>query len=837
MRFCFTSLSIVLMLFALTSHAADVEQLLSAMTLDEKLALLHGAHDPEPAVGLESAGYIPPVPRLGIPALRLADGPAGIRSLAPATALPAPVALAASFDRDLAYRYGETIGMEGLARNQDVLLSPMVNIVRVPQAGRNFETFGEDPLLAAEIVTREILGIQSKGMMATVKHFAVNNQETDRLHVNATVDERTLREIYLPAFEAAVKNGVASVMCAYNRVNGPFACESSALLLDILRREWGFQGFVMTDWWANHSLAALQNGLNLEMPGFTHAEYEVAVEFAEPLRAAVANGHISAAEVDAAVRPLLTMMNRFGLLDGTRQAVASRDTDNSAVALETAIKSAVLLQNNNAALPLQETDLGSLLLMGPTATWTLIGGGGSSRVLPSGRDSAVEALRAMSGHTDISWMPGFDADGVVIPVTALLMPDSATNGIQKMAPDGTTQLVETINHVGPEALRRAGMWFWHGELVAPESGTYELILQTDGPVARLFLDDKRVIANDGGVLSEASLVPTRDGLRNASVTLNLQAGQRYKIRVETWRGDNNPLQLRLGWVTPSQREDTIKAAVDAATQASGVVIFAHVEGTEGGDRHSLSLPGYQDRVIQEIAAAAQGKVIVVLNTGAPITMPWVNNVDAILQMWYPGQAGGAATAALLLGRENPSGKLPVTFPASDADLPTTDITRYPGIEHEQQYSEGLFVGYRWYDAENIAPLFPFGHGLSYTSFAYSNLQVKPEGDNVQVSFAVTNSGAHGGSEVPQVYLSHVGNTDVQTEKQKLVAFDKVSLAPGESREVTITLAARRFAWWNEAIHGWQTLPGTKLLTVGASSRDLRLSTNFTYTPATANLPP
>jgi beta-glucosidase len=837
MRIRFTFLSLVLLLICPLSRAADVEQLLSAMTLDEKLAMLHGTGDPEPAVGLSSAGYVPPLPRLGIPPLRLADGPAGIRTTAPATALPAPVALAASFDRELAYRYGETIGMEGLARNQDVLLSPMVNIVRVPQAGRNFETFGEDPLLASGIVTNEILGIQSKGMMATVKHFAVNNQETDRLHINASVDERTLREIYLPAFEAAVKNGVAGVMCAYNRVNGAYACENGSLLQDILRDEWGFDGFVMTDWWANHSLAALRNGLNLEMPGFTHSEYEVAIEFDKPLRAAVKEGSINEADVDAALRPMLVMMNRFGLLDGKRPPVVSRDADNSAVALETAIKGAVLLKNDNAALPLQDDDLDNVLVMGPTANWTLIGGGGSSRVLPFKRDSAVEALRAMSGQANISYTPGFDADGVVIPATALRMPDGTTHGIEKMAPDGSTETVDVINHIGPAALQHAGMWYWHGELIAPENGTYQLILQTDGPVARLFLDDDIVISNDGGVLSDASLVPTSDGLRNASVTLNLQAGQHYKMRVETWRGDTNPLQLRLGWVTPSQRESTIKATVDAAKTASSVVIFAHVEGTEGSDRNSLALPGYQDRVIEEVAKAAQGKTIVVLNTGAPITMPWVNEVDAILQMWYPGQAGGEATAALLLGRENPSGKLPVTFPVRETDVPTTDVTRYPGIDHEQNYAEGLFVGYRWYDAENIAPLFPFGHGLSYTSFSYSNLRVHPEGDNVRVSFTLTNSGARGGSEVPQVYLSHIGVTEVQTEKQKLVAFDKVSLSPGESRDISVTLAARRFAWWNEANHGWQTLPGEKHIAVGASSRDLRLGKNFTYTPDTATLLP
>ncbi len=458
-------------------------------------------------------------------------------------------------------------------------------------------------------------------------------------------------------------------------------------------------------------------------------------------------------------------------------------------------------------------------------------------MLPLKRDSAVDALRVISGHQDVSYIPGFDADGVVIPVSALRLPDGTTEGAEKMAPDGSKETVATINHIGPNALAKAGMWFWHGELVAPESGAYQLILQTDGPVARLFLDDKQVISNDGGVLSQASLVPTNDGLRNASITMNLQAGQHYKMRVETWRGDNNPLQIRLGWVTPSQREATIKSSVEQAAKASAVVLFAHVEGTEGGDRNSLALPGYQDRLIHEVAAAANGKVIVVLNTGAPITMPWVNDVDAILQMWYPGQAGGEATAALLLGRENPSGKLPITFPVNEADVPTTDVLRFPGIDHEQQYAEGLFVGYRWYDAQNIAPLFPFGHGLSYTTFEYSDLQVTPQGDNVQVSFSVTNSGSRGGSEVPQVYLSHTGTTDVETEKQKLVAFDKLSLAPGESRTVNITLPARRFAWWNETIHAWQTLPGAKQISVGASSRDLRLNTNFTYTPTTLSLLP
>ncbi|MES2604225.1 MAG: glycoside hydrolase family 3 N-terminal domain-containing protein, partial [Pseudomonadota bacterium] len=300
---------------ATPAATVDVDALLTQMTLDEKLGLLHGTLDPQPTVGLGSAGYLPGVPRLGIPPVRLADGPAGIRTIATATALPAPVMLAASFDRALAQRYGETIGMEGIARNQHVLLSPMVNLVRVPQAGRNFETFGEDPVLAGALVAAEITGIQNEGMMATVKHFAANNQEKDRLTINAEVDERTLRELYLPAFEEAVRAGVASVMCAYNQVNGAFGCENNYLLNEVLRNDWGFDGFVMTDWWARHSLGALDAGLNMEMPGFTHPEYPVDVSFDAPLRAAVQNGSIAEAKVDTAVRPLLVQMQRFGLLD------------------------------------------------------------------------------------------------------------------------------------------------------------------------------------------------------------------------------------------------------------------------------------------------------------------------------------------------------------------------------------------------------------------------------------------------------------------------------------------------------------------------------------------
>lgn len=803
----------------------DAETLLQQMTLDEKLALMHGMRDPEPAVGLGTAGYLPGVPRLGIPPLRLTDGPAGIRTLVrTATALPAPVMLAASFDPELARRYGETIGIEGVARNQQVLLSPMVNMVRVPHAGRNFETFGEDPLLASALVTAEIDGIQSKGMMATVKHFAANNQEKDRLTIDAEVDERTLRELYFPAFEAAVNAGVASVMCAYNQVNGAFGCENDYLINTVLRKDWGFKGFVMTDWWARHTLKALDNGLNLEMPGYTHPEYPVDVSFDAPLREAVQSGRIAESKVDDAVRPLLQQMQRFGMLQASpAKPINENVVDNHAAALATAIGGAVLLKNANATLPLSSEDLADTVMFGATALWTLHGGGGSSRVLPSAHDTTLDMLKQLSGQS-VAWHPGYDLDGIAIPTEALLLPDkSGKHGLRHTNFAGKLSNVAALDFASDNnKLSGTGMWYWDTELVAPETGRYDLMLQTDGPTASLYHGESRLIFNDGGQLSSATLIPTRSGLRNASTSVELQAGEHYPLRVVIWTGDNNPIRLRLAWLTPSQQQKNIDDAVQAAASARHAVIFAHVEGTEGGDRTTLTLPGYQDALIDAIEQKTNASVTVVLNTGAPVTMPWADNTEAILQMWYPGQAGGEATARLLLGLDNPSGKLPVTFPRNEADTPVHDAVRYPGLDGRQEYSEGLFMGYRWYDKQNITPRFAFGHGLSYTSFEYSDLALSRNGDDVNVSFTVRNSGERAGAEVAQVYLEQGNTGGIDVEVRKLVGFDKVMLQPGASARIALKVPARSFMYWNAGSDAWQPVPGSKAFSVGSSSRDLRL---------------
>ncbi|MDT8397772.1 MAG: glycoside hydrolase family 3 C-terminal domain-containing protein [Pseudomonadales bacterium] len=819
----------LLFLFTMNSRAADVDALLTRMTLEEKIGMLHGRADPDPALGLNGAGYVQGVPRLNIPPLRLADGPAGIRTRLPATALPAPIALAASFDADLAFRYGASIGREGLARHQNVLLSPMVNIVRVPQAGRNFETLGEDPHLAAVMVGAEIKGIQEQGLMATVKHFIANNQEDNRFAVDTTIDERTLREIYLPGFEAAVKAGVAAVMCAYNSINATFACENDALLNTVLRQEYGFKGFVMTDWWAVHSLNALTQGLNLEMPGYEIPAYSQPVYFQEPLLQAVRSGAIAESAVDQALRPILVQMERFGLLDAALPEPQMDEQAHAAVALESAIKGAVLLKNRDRALPLREEQLDKLLVLGPTASHTLVGGGGSSRVLPLRRDSSLDELRRLGGGEGLHYLPGVELDGQAIPArflswageSGLLRYQGRSPADSTTAPRRDAQLVFT----GEQALSGAEAWTWTGQLQVPASGSYELKIQTRGGSGRLYLDDEMLAFSDEGVLSQASLIPTRDGLRNDGASRELVAGRSYQLRVEA-RAQNPDakLEIRLSWLTPEQKKAGLEQVQAQAQTASAVVVFAYVEGTEGGDRRSLALPGYQDELIETVTASARGPVIVVLNVGAPVTMPWADAADAILQMWYPGQEGGKATAALLLGHENPSGKLPVTFPHSEQDLPTPATIQYPGVGNRQQYSEGLFVGYRWYDEMHIEPLFPFGHGLSYSRFEYSDLDVESSPDQgLRVSFTLRNDSERAGVETPQLYLTQTGSQTLVLVPQKLVGFVKVPLAAGETRRLTLEVAPRAFQWWNPAHSAWETVPGPGILTIGASSRELRLS--------------
>jgi beta-glucosidase len=800
---------------------ALLDRLVGQMTLDEKIAMLHGATDPQT---YGQAGYLPGVPRLGIPELRLTDGPAGVRTAQAATALPAPVALASTFSPELARHYGGVIATDGRARHQNVILAPMVNIVRVPEGGRDFETLGEDPFLASRIVAAEVAGIQAQGLVATVKHFAENNQETQRQSVSADVDERTLHEIELPGFEAAVGAGVGAVMAAYNKVNGTYASEHAQLETDILRTAWGFTGFVMSDWGGTHSgIPALTAGLDMEMPSGRNFG---------ALAEAVTSGQLQEAAVNQAVRRILVSVERAGLLPASPHPIVGPVDDTAA--LEVATAGAVLLKNDRHALPLGGDDLESLVVIGPTAKTLLIGGGGSSRVQPTHTESPLAALTRRAGPTaQTRYAVGYDVDGEPIPASALA-PDVAptAHGLRRTTAGLLeTRVDPTIDFTGAGAIPAGTSATWTGILTAPSSGDYEIRLQTAGGRGSVQFDASAAVTGapaggrgrrGGG--AGVGLLATALGLSNPSVSVPFTAGQSRSILVTGTAGAATPLQIRLAWIPPGWRDRKIVEAAEAARAAHTAVVFAYDESQEGRDRASLSLPGVQDALIEAVAAA-NPRTIVVLNNGAPVLMPWADHVAAILQMWYPGQDGAAATASLLLGEVSPGGKLPITFPRRAEDAPTADPARYPGVNGHGAYSEGILVGYRWYDAKGIAPLFPFGHGLSYTTFAYSNLSVHAGADGgLTVRVTVTNTGTRRGADVPQLYVGPPASAPVPMALRQLAGFQRVELDPGRSAQVTIPVGRRELSYWSTTEHGWVVVTGTRTIEVGASSRDLRLKT-------------
>ncbi|MFE0173672.1 beta-glucosidase [Streptomyces sp. NPDC059002] len=791
---------------AVPSHAAArarqgpgagrrVESLIGRLTLDEKISLLHGADDPK---RLGQAGYVPGVPRLGIPPLRLADGPAGVRVTAHATALPAPVLLAAAFDPELARRYGRVIGREGRALGQDVLLSPMVNLIRTPYAGRNYETFGEDPLLAADLVAEEIKGIQGEGLIATVKHFALNNQEKDRMSVDVRADERTLHETELRGFEAAVAAGAGSVMGAYNKVNGTFACENKALLGDILRERWGFDGWVMTDWFAQHStVAAMSAGLDMEMPND--------FSFGAALKRAVADGSVPEAQVDRSVRRILGVMDRFGLLDGSAPRRPDRDPKaGAAVALDVAKAGATLLRNAHGLLPLTGAAARDIAVIGPTGKHPFVSGGGSAHVVPDHAEAPLDAIKSRAGRgARVTYALGEDLYGKALPDAAL------TPGFD---PEG-------------QEVAAGKEWTYEGTLTVEESDEWTFVVHYSGERPAVELDGEELFPHlpgvgeffTGGLTSAAP-----DGLRVRRSTQPLpRGGHRLRIRA---KGGDKGQTFRLRRVTGATRAADVAEAVRAARGAHGVVLFAYEDATEGSDRTALALPGHQEALIRAVTAA-NPRTAVVLNTSSATAMPWLERTAAVLQMYYPGQEGAAATAAVLFGDCDPGGRLTQTFPVDDGHHPTAgDPRRYPGVDGVEEYTEGVLGGYRWYDAEGVRPLFPFGHGLSYTTFAYADLTVRGAGrDGVAAEFTVRNTGKRDGVTVAQVYVGPSPDLKQTQAERVLGGYRRIVLRAGERRRVTVRVTGRTLSAWDTTRHDWVLGTGRRTIQVGTSARDLPLS--------------
>jgi beta-glucosidase len=794
------------------------DELLAQMGLDDKIAMMHGVR--ESGYG----GVIPGNVRLGIPALKLEDGPAGVGdSMTGVTQLPAPIAAAATWDTSLIQAYGSVIGAEEWAKGANVDLGPTVNIIRDPRWGRAFESLGEDPYLAGKMAAAEITGIQQQGVLAQVKHFAVYNQETGRNTPvdNAMIDERTLHEIYLPQFQAAVDAGVASVMCAYSTINSTYACQHQRLLRHILGGQFGFKGFITSDWGATHSTAAAANaGLSMEMPRPAF--------FSSALKQAVKTHQVSLATIDASVRRTLFEMFSFGLFDrhqvGSKDALATSPA-HSAVARNVSAESTVLLKNRGNILPLRSTSLTSIAVIGQSGdAQPMSSGAGSASVVPSAMVTPFQAIRQRAGSTvRVRYAQGPAPDGALPAVPEqelrpLLGHGNGLRGTYWANPtlSGHSVLVRTDPNIdfhfygtspGPRVPARRWSARWKGHIAAPADGTYQFSITSDDG-GRLFIDGQLVIDNWYS-----------HGRSTAQGQTYLAAGE-HTIRVDYFQltGDSS---VSLGWLPPNQ-PSLLQRAANLAGNSSVAIVFARDFESEGFDRTSLMLPGIENALISAVVRA-NPRTIVVLNTGDPVLMPWISDVPGLVEAWYPGQQDGNAIASILFGDTNPSGKLPVTFPANASDLPASSLEQWTGLNGRVLYSEGLNVGYRWYDARKIAPLFPFGYGLSYTTFKYSGLTIRPSKalDGVaSVGLTVTNSGARAGSEVVQLY---VGDPATAGEPpQQLKGFQKVYLKAGQSRQVEFALGQQDFAHWDTGVHAWSVSPGQYQIGIGSSSRDVRV---------------
>jgi beta-glucosidase len=823
---CLLSLTVAIVPSAISAPDGveqRVESILSKMTLEQKIDLIGGEDD----------FYIRAYPALGWPRLRMADGPIGVRHGGPATTMAGGISLAATWDPVLSAREGAEIGKDARAKGVHFMLGPAVNIYRAPMNGRNFEYMGEDPYLAGKIAVGYIQGMQAQGVSATVKHFDVNNSEFDRHNTDAIVDERTLREIYLPAFEAAVKEGhVGSVMDSYNLINGSHATQNAHLNIDILKGEWGFTGILMSDWTSTYDTLGVANGgLDLEMPKGVYLNRETLL----PL---IKDGKVTVATIDDKVRRILRTAIQFGWLDREQQdlAISRYNREGDAVALDSAREGAVLLKNDNNLLPLKKDPSMSVLVVGPNAYPAVPVGGGSARSVPFEAVSLIQGVSDYVGNSgNVLYSPGLPTIEEMAETTTFstaakggkpgLNAEHFTSADLKGKP--FLSRTEANVNLGPHAKAnlpaQAESSRWTGYFIPTAAGKHDLFVSStgeDGGYYRLYVDDKVVL--DDWTTSKELL---------GIATLSFDATPHKIVLEHHGRSDWLGGHLHLG--IARQGSYVLPAAKAMAAKANVVIVavgFDPDSESEGADR-TFRLPPGQDELIQDMVAANKN-TIVVLNAGGNVDMnSWVDSVPALLHSWYPGQEGGKATAEILFGDTNPSGRLPATLERRWEDNPAHDSYYPPPGTNRVIYKEGLFVGYRGYEKNNTKPLFPFGYGLSYTTFKYGNLSIKPADASIKsselsaplyaVSFDVTNTGSREGADVAQLYVSDP-NSRVPRPAKELKGFSRINLKPGETKTATIVLDGRAFSYYDTAAKQWVAAPDEYQILVGRSSQDIQL---------------
>jgi beta-glucosidase len=801
------------------------------LTLEQKIELLGGVDNM----------FTHAAPAIDLPRLKMSDGPIGVRTWGPTTAYVGGAALAASWDPALARRIGEGLGRDARTRGVHFLLGPGVNIARSPLASRNFEYFSEDPFLAASMTVPYIEGVQSQGVIATVKHFALNNQEYNRYNVSVDVDERTMREIYLPAFEAAVTQAhVDSVMNSYNLVNGVHATQNEFLNLKVLKGDWGFQGILMSDWNATCDTVGSANyGLDLEMPGPRFMN-------AKTLMAAIKEGSVKESTLDDKVQRLLRTVLRYGFLDRPQfdPADSTYSVADRAVTLEAARESLTLLKNDDHLLPLDPAKVKTIAVIGPNAWPAVIGGGGSAETQAFEPVSILTGIANVAGpNVHVLYSRGLPTINDVFTGTAW------KDGVQAATyPSkdftGTPEVVSLPNIADwteklwhPEAMAQRSIRYTASYTPA-KSGKYLVLAYSQfwgGDVYKVTVDGKQVLA-----------YTDVDGQVPQSATLELNAGQTVQVVAEYLPGYPG---VRFG-LGIAYEQDLVAAEVKSFAAAADVVVvaagFTPETEREGSDR-TFELPWGQDALIEAVAAANPRTIVTLTGGGGMDTRRWLSKVPALLHAYYPGQEGGTAVGEVLFGKHNPEGKLPVSFDRSweenpsfayyypikgaETTLHVTEGDKPPvdSVVPHVKYGDKLMVGYRYWTSTGKHPLFPFGFGLSYSTFSFSKLEVSASaasGSTVPVSFNVTNTGSVAGAEVAQLYVSDP-SAKVNRPERELKGFEKVRLAPGETKHVTLKLDARAFSYWDEAAHKWTIDPGKFVIRVGNSSENTPLQADLT----------
>ncbi|MGH9687093.1 MAG: beta-glucosidase H [Candidatus Acidiferrales bacterium] len=821
----------------------QVDAILSRMTLEQKIDIIGGV----------DGFYIRAYPSLGLPAMRMADGPMGVRNGGPATAMPGGINLAATWDPALAQEMGQQIGRDARAKGVNFLLGPGVNLYRAPMDGRNFEFFGEDPYLASQIAVGYIEGVQSEGVSATIKHFVANNSEFSRHSLDEIIDERTLREIYLPVFEAAVKQAhVGAVMDSYNLVNGEHMTQNKFLDTEVLKNEWGFQGVLMSDWFATYDgVAAANAGLDLEMPSGAFMNRTT-------LLPAIRDGRVSVATINEKVRRILRLAITFHWLDRpqTDLSIPRYNLRGSAVALKASIEGMVLLKNEGKLLPLDPHKIKSIAVIGPDAYPAVPVGGGSAGVRPffavsflqgiakelgpavsTYYDRGIPQLNELAAGTEFSTSSSGGSPGLAAEYFSgdNLQGDPITRRVDTHINFGEVSGAD-LGYASPGYPAGAASARWTGYYSAPSTGSYDCFVESTGEAGGYY----RVYVDDKLVLDDWNQARALVGLK----TLALTSGPHKVVVEHHGRPGFLGMRFRFGIVPESAYVDP--QAEELAAQADAVVLtlgFDPQSESEGSDR-TFHLPPGQDQLIEKIASINPHTIVVITSGGSVEMTDWLDHVPAVLESWYSGQEGGTALAEILFGDADPSGRLPITFERRWADNPVHD-SYYPEPGSDRvAYKEGVFVGYRGYERSGIRPMFPFGYGLSYTTFRLANLKVHPLGGaaesgdprrgglRCEVSFDVTNTGKRSGADVAEVYVGEL-HPRLPRPVRELKGFARVELRPGETRLINVQLNSRAFAYFDTGAREWHVDPGQFKIYVGDSVDQLPLESTITLTRSQA----